>query len=196
MKLWNKANFLIKPGFYAAIAIAILYFPAIWVISWVAAITIHELFHYIVLRLCKISVHTVDIGVNGIKMETEATSGFIEFICAAAGPLGSLLIVFLYKQLPILAVCGLFHLCYNLLPVYPFDGGRILHGFFTGFWGEEKGSGLSNITELVFMGFILTGSIIVCLFEKDKYFLILPAIIIIFFAKAKFTCKQREQRVQ
>jgi len=43
-----------------------------------------------------------------------------------AGPAGSMLLLLLSRSAPKIAVCGLFHGLYNLLPVLPLDGGRLL----------------------------------------------------------------------
>ena len=60
-------------------------------------------------------------------METMAMSRGREALCAAAGPLGSLILAFGLTGYPEASVCAAVHGIYNLLPIYPLDGGRILH---------------------------------------------------------------------
>ena len=47
-----------------------------------------------------------------------------ELLCALAGPVGSLLLALL--PFPMLALCGLCQGLFNLLPIMPLDGGRVL----------------------------------------------------------------------
>lgn len=49
-----------------------------------------------------------------------------EALCALAGPVGSFSVVLLAEYFPEAALFGLVQGLYNLLPVYPLDGGRIL----------------------------------------------------------------------
>ena len=47
-----------------------------------------------------------------------------ECLCALAGPVGGFLLLSMCRIYPELAVWGMFQSIYNLLPVYPLDGGR------------------------------------------------------------------------
>ena len=46
--------------------------------------------------------------------------------CTICGPLGSFLLFISIRYFPRLALCGLIHGLYNLMPIYPLDGGRIV----------------------------------------------------------------------
>lgn len=108
------------------LALMILVLPIQWVLAAILAALFHELCHYVTVRLCGGSVCCVHAGVFGARMQVQGLTVKGEFMSALAGPLGSLLLLFFAKWLPRTAVCAGFQGLYNLLPVYPMDGGRVL----------------------------------------------------------------------
>lgn len=124
----NKTQLRVTPAFYITLAISVLLIPIKWVVAWFAAILVHESFHYIALKMCGLPVNKVELGQLGAQMNTLPMSGWKEAVCSAAGPIGSLLLILMSTVFPRLALCGAFHGLFNLLPIYPLDGSRILHG--------------------------------------------------------------------
>ena len=108
-------------------ALMILVLPFPWLCAVILAAMVHESCHLILLKLCGVSVHRIRIGIHGAAIETAALSPVQELLCAAAGPAGSFLCLFFMKCFPPLALCGFLQGIYNLLPIYPLDGGRMLH---------------------------------------------------------------------
>ena len=102
----------------------ILLLPIKWLICATVAACVHEIFHIICISIVGGKIQAIIIGPAGVVIETNSMSGYGEVICALAGPLGSLFLVFLIYRFPILGFCGLVHGVFNLLPVYPLDGGR------------------------------------------------------------------------
>ena len=115
-----------RPDFCIALAVVFLLLPLPWVFGWLLAVTVHELGHYACLRILKVQVYCMRIGMNGAKMLTAPMTDGQELLCALAGPASGLLLVFFYKWLMPMAVCAGFHCLFNLIPIHPFDGGRAL----------------------------------------------------------------------
>lgn len=93
-------------------------------------VLVHEAGHFMVLRLCGIPVTGISLGLCGAVMDTGCMSYRQEFLCAAAGPAASVLLGL--PVLPFASMLGLISLglaAVNLLPLYPLDGGRMLHAF-------------------------------------------------------------------
>ena len=118
----------IQTGAIFAGAMALLMLPLSFLFSFLIAAFVHELCHYLVLSLTGFRIYRVSIGMFGASMETDAMDPGREALCALAGPVGSFLMVTCYRFLPEIALCALIQGCFNLLPIYPLDGGRVLKG--------------------------------------------------------------------
>ena len=125
-KFWNmKASIRIEPAACILGTLLLLTVPLNWLFSALIAAVFHELCHITALRLFKHRIWNVRIGIGGTSMETEPLSRGIELICAVAGPLGSFLLLTMIRLFPRTAICASVQGIYNLLPIYPSDGGRI-----------------------------------------------------------------------
>lgn len=110
-------------------------------------------------------------------------------ICALAGPLGSFLLVCMIRWFPMIGFCAGIQGLYNLLPVYPFDGGRVLQALV----GEKAANiiGLWTILLLSLFG----------IYAVIRFDLGLGAVLLIFLLIRKGTfrkisCKDGRQGVQ
>lgn len=122
----SRRHIDILPGadFFIFAALALLVLPLKWLIAAAFAAIFHECSHYLALRLCGVRIFGVNVGMGGAELETEAMSDTQELICALAGPAGSFLLFLMVRLFPELGICGGIQGMYNLLPLFPLDGGR------------------------------------------------------------------------
>ncbi len=116
----------ISSGAYFILALMLLLAPLRWVIATLLAAVIHELGHYGAVLLCKGQVRNVKMGIFHSEMEITALTDWQELFCIIAGPLFGGLLLFLSPWMPLVAVCAWIQTLYNILPIYPLDGGRLL----------------------------------------------------------------------
>ena len=137
LKLKIRRPVHIAPSTYLHLSLLCLLLPIQWVVAFILSAVIHEVWHLIALRLCRVRIFSVGVRNFGTDINTAPITPGKELICAMAGPAGSASLLLLAKWMPLIAICGLFHLLYNLLPIYPSDGGRILHCGLELLFGEQ-----------------------------------------------------------
>lgn len=137
----GRLKMQLSPGLLIWAAAALLVLPLGWLLAWGCAVCIHELGHLAMLRLLKLPVQGMNADGSGIRLRTEFAYAWQELLCALAGPAAGLLLLLAAPVFPRLALCGAFHSLYNLLPVYPLDGGRVLWALF----GEKTGRTVQGI---------------------------------------------------
>ena len=108
------------------LALAVLVLPLQWFIAIILAAVFHELCHYLAIRCCGGQIVGISADMRGAKLEVVGLSNKQELFCALAGPAGGLLLLLLIRWIPRTAICGVFQSLFNLLPIYPLDGGRAL----------------------------------------------------------------------
>ena len=101
--------------------------PLQWLFTALIAATVHEGCHIISIIMSGGTIRKVKIGLGGTQIQAEIPGTYQELICALAGPMGSLFLLVFLHQIPNIALCGLVQGLFNLLPIYPLDGGRIIY---------------------------------------------------------------------
>lgn len=122
----GKTTLELDGGFCLLLALMLLVLPLPWVLAVVLAAFAHESFHYAAITLLGGQVYCLRLGLRGAQMEMEPMKAWRELVAAAAGPVGSGLMILLARWLPRTAVCSLVHCLFNLIPLFPLDGGRMV----------------------------------------------------------------------
>ena len=116
----------VQPSAYLMAAVLVLLLPLDWLLAAILAAAFHEMGHLAAIYMAGVRVDSVSIGFPGAQIRTGPLGNRAEFFCAAAGPAASLLLLSLCRFFPKLAVCALVQGMFNLIPVHPMDGGRML----------------------------------------------------------------------
>ena len=122
----DKRRFSVDASMGIFLCFLLLSVPVNWVLSSVCAAMVHELFHMAAVRLGGGKIRSLRIGVFGTRIDTDPMTGLAEFVSILAGPAGSFLLMLFYPWIPRIAICAGVQGLFNLLPIYPLDGGRLL----------------------------------------------------------------------
>ena len=160
--------------FCILLAMMFLVLPLRWLMAVIFAMGFHECCHFWMLRILGVEVYTLRLGVSGAAMETEPMTSGRELLAAIAGPLGSGVLVLLIPWAPRIGICGLIHCLYNLLPLFPMDGGRVLRSALRLWLPHRLAEKIFGGTQKV-LGFIL---LLLCIFLVHfKMTVVLPVLI-------------------
>ncbi len=149
-----------KPSFWLLLAFSIVLVPIKWVLAWLIAVMVHEVFHVLVLHTCGCKICEILIGASGIEIITESLSARQEILSAAAGPIGSFLLLLVARYSPVIAVCGFVQGAYNLLPLHPLDGGRVCRIVLRKFFSDRLADYVMDIIKILIYILMLVGAAI------------------------------------
>lgn len=183
--------------FYIFVVIGLYLLPIQWLLGWFAAVAVHELSHYLALKACNVSVHSCEIGPFGAVIETESMKCWQEFLSTLAGPLGGCVLIFAAKFFPQAAVCAMLHSAYNLLPLYPLDGGRLLRCSVEAVFTPKIACTVCKTVGWIASVSIIAVSVYYSLVRKlGMIWLVVATIQLVRTSIVKLSCKQAEQIVQ
>lgn len=154
-----KRRLDLTPGFPAFLA-AVWYFDSCGIFwPFLAAMTVHELAHAAVLLLLGGRIESVRLSFAQVELRTGLLSDCTELWSTAAGPGINLLCGWLFRRwMPAFAAVSLLLALFNLLPVWPLDGGRLLRTLLRMRWGAA-GVDASQTLGLLFGLGLLGGAV-------------------------------------
>ena len=133
--------------------------PAGTFLPFFAAVAVHELGHLLVLLALGTPVYALELHATGAILRTGPQSYARELLAAACGPLASL-----------------FLLLWNLLPVFPLDGGRMLRAGLMLLLPERVAEGICRVLTAVTLGLCVGGAAaLTCLLHVGLWPVLLAA---------------------
>lgn len=121
-----EAKPCVSAGFYIYLALMVLLLPMPWLFSMLLAAIFHELCHYAAIALCGKGICRIRLTTFAAHIPLPQLSRGQELFCALAGPIGGLFLLPFIQYIPRIVLCAAAQSAYNLLPIYPLDGGRAL----------------------------------------------------------------------
>lgn len=189
--------FRISGGFLLVAAFMVLTLPLQWILAaWIAA-AFHELCHYAAIRLCAGEPKKISVKAHIASITIPEMSRGKELLCAAAGPLGGFLLLILLPVCPRIALCGLFQSLYNLMPVYPMDGGRILCCLASMTLKPTYAQWLYSFVQWVFIGVMVASALYAAIVMQVGLLPLVLALVVLVKAKiVNYPCKEQRLALQ
>jgi stage IV sporulation protein FB len=181
----NKCTF--NFSFFIYLVLLLLILPLPWFLGALLAALVHELCHILAVFLCNGSVLSIQATYKGAEIEAAPMAQQKICLCALAGPAGSFLCLLVSEYFPEMALCGLVQGAYNLLPLYPLDGGRALRCICP----EPVCIGMEWFTVVLFAGISLWLAVNHTALALIVFFSVCNPLI-----QRKFSCKERILAVQ
>lgn len=179
---------VINPQTAILCAILLLMIPLPWMMAWFLSAAFHELCHCIAVWICGGHIERIQIGLFGAEIQSCIENNWQSAFCSLAGPMGGLFLLLFADTFPRLAICALIQTVYNLLPVCPLDGGRMIRSFLSAFCSDQIVNNICQIIEISV--FVIMSVFTLSMIWKLG---ILPLIFMLFFLlrtkKIKIPCK-------
>lgn len=132
-------------------ALLIMTVPLPWLAASFTAALLHELGHICVVLLCGGRITDLRIGLGGAVLHSGGMKPIHSILSIAAGPAVSLSLLFLFPWLPRFALCGAAQGLFNLLPIFPLDGGRMVGELVCFLFSDRTAGIIRKTVETIFL---------------------------------------------
>ena len=179
----------VQGGAFLLAGLGLLLLPLQWCMAMLLAAAVHELAHLAAVRCFGGQMVDLVITPFGARMTVLPMPPIPEACCALAGPLGSFAMLIFASVFSELALCAAVQGLYNLLPVYPLDGGRIAQALLP--------EGVCKVLKFL----TISGISLVCVWlfwrtDRNPVWLLPVGILWWHGIQRKFPCKESKQAVQ
>jgi len=140
----------------------------------------HEMGHLLYLFLRRREVRSVRFRLLGACMETVPLSYVDDMLCAQSGPVVNLFLYLLQCGHGIFALINLGLFLFNMLPIYPLDGGRILRAALLCFFQEKIVSSAVRVIGIIMSLLLMLGVVSLCvLLQRGIWLMVICGIVIL-----------------
>lgn len=186
----------VEPSALIFAAALLLLVPLRWLLASVAAALLHEICHILALRLMGGQIYSIRVGITGASIEMTPLPAGAELFCSLAGPVGSLSLLAFRRVFPILAVCGFVQGLFNLLPVYPLDGGRALKCMISIFLPDRSDKVICVAERIAGCAAVALLCCVTVSFGRFRDALVFGLLVVPSVLLRKIPCKRRRIKVQ
>lgn len=156
-------RFSITPGFVALLCFLYYITDTYVFLSFLILSLLHESGHLAVMCFFGIRLRSVRVGTLGTVISAASMPLWMEAVCALSGPLVNLFCFWVLRPVCLdAALISLLLACYNLLPVYPLDGGRALRSALLLCLPLHIAEGIEKAVMLLTLGAVLLGAAHCC----------------------------------
>lgn len=189
----RQLSFQVDPWALLMLPACILIVPLRWTLSALMAASLHELAHTLFVVLLGGKIRSVRIHSNCAVIDSWLPDSVSEFLSILSGPVASCSLWLFHPRFPEFAVCGIVHGLYNLLPILPLDGGRLLQCILNQYIPDRTDLILYGVRIFVYCLLLLTA---IYAFYRRTWSI--PAInaVILSTLLGKKPCKDARTRVQ
>lgn len=186
----------VSPYVLIYLALAAVIIPLRWLGALLIASAVHEAGHLLMLKLMNVSISKLSIDLSGAKIHIGNMSYGQELLCACAGPVAGALLICCGKYYPELAICAFCQSIYNLLPILPYDGGRVLRCLSVMLFPQNVAQGIQQGAQWLVYAMIIGIGLFMALERLFVLSFILFAGFVLFLVKRKIACKAGLPAVQ
>jgi len=133
----NYVRIQVDPLLFLCIPAMLLLLPLRWFCAVMIAALVHESGHLLCITALGGCVQEIRFEIPGAVIFAFAPDFLSHCISIAAGPVLSLFLILWRNTYPELALCGLAQGLYNLIPILPLDGGRLMEHFLNRYIPEK-----------------------------------------------------------